>query len=64
MLYYQVCCYWLINMCIYLFIDMSLDDIRSYEGKMQKETNEKVLQELQGETIPDSDTTSENIAVQ
>jgi hypothetical protein len=30
---------------------MSLEDIRSYEGKMQKETNEKVMQEM-GEVPP------------
>lgn len=28
------------------WIDMSMDDIRSYEGKMQKETNEKVMQDM------------------
>lgn len=25
---------------------MTMDDIRSYEGKMQKETNEKVMQDM------------------
>lgn len=31
------------------WIEMSMDDIREYEGKMQQQTNEKVLQELRGE---------------
>lgn len=30
---------------------MTMDDIRSYEGKMQKETNEKVMQDM-GEVPP------------
>ena len=37
---------------------MSIDDVRDYEQKMQQETNERLLQEIETQDVTDAATTT------